>query len=152
MGITEEMIQAAQEIGSALERTNEGLLAVQDSLQTQQLFARRLDSDANALYEKAKTALAENREPDARKFLLERTDILSKLKEVLRQCSETKQQVLRMEENAKALEQRGMEIDATLRRIMGAKAMVDAASLQDLGLSLSPRDPLLDKFKDRGIL
>jgi acetyl-CoA carboxylase beta subunit len=83
--------------------------------------------------------------------LLERNQTQQKLKEVLSACIQCKTQVSKMEDNVLALENRAMEMDATLRRAVGAKAMIDSQSLASLGLSIEPQDPLLEKFRDRGI-
>lgn len=148
LGITQDMLDSAQEIGIALERSMEGLKASQDSLETQQRLARRLDSDAETLYARAKTALANSDEEAARKYLLERTNVQDKLKKVLKQCVEEKRRLEQMESNVSALEQRAMEMDSLLRRTLGAKAVQDS---NEMGLSLSTEDPLLQKFRDLGI-
>jgi hypothetical protein len=70
LGVTQDMLDGARDCGAELERSNEGLRAVRDSLQTQQSFARRLDRDATGLHERAKIAMAENKDEEARKLLL----------------------------------------------------------------------------------
>lgn len=148
LGLSQDMLDSAQQVGLALEQCMQGLQQVQESLQTQQRLARRLDADSEALYEKAKAAMARNDEEDARKCLLERERVRDHLKEVLGNCVTAKQQVAKMEENAAGLERRAMEIEALLQRTVGATAMQNT---EDLGLSLSDSDPLLRKFKDLGI-
>ena len=54
-----------------------------------------------------------------------------------------------MESNVAALERRAMEVEALLRRTMGAKTLVDTSGAN--ALSLSTDDPLLQKFRDLGI-
>jgi len=152
LGVTQDMLDSAKECGVLLERSNEGLRAVRDSLQTQQSFARRLDRDASELYERAKVAMAESNEEEARKLLMLRQRDQDKLKQVLIQCAEEKKRLEAMESNIKAIESRAMEVDSLLRRTVGAKAILDtAASSSDVGLSLSTADPLLQKFRDLGI-
>jgi hypothetical protein len=68
------------------ERSIAGLRAVRDSSQTQQSFVRRLDRDANDLYDRAKIAMAQNSDEEARKLLLERQRDQDKFKQVLMQC------------------------------------------------------------------
>mmetsp|Transcript_7243 Transcript_7243/g.10236 ORF Transcript_7243/g.10236 Transcript_7243/m.10236 type:complete len:258 (-) Transcript_7243:2656-3429(-) len=148
MGITPDMLEAAEEIGAALERSMEGLTASRDSLETQQRFARRLDMDSNNLYEKAKAAMAASNEDEARKWLMEREMIQGKLKKALLNCAEEKKRLGMMERNVEALEQRALEVDSLLRRSVGAKTLQDTTTGQ---LSLSDEDPLLQKFKDIGI-
>ena len=110
MGITQEMLDAATECGLALEQSMEGLRATKESLETQQRLAKRLDSDANAIYEKASLALKEGNEDGARKLLLERNEIQNKLKKVLQMCAEEKRRYSTMEENVAAIERRAIEI------------------------------------------
>jgi len=148
MGITEEMLDAARDIGQALESSMEGLQASRSSLESQQAFARKLDSLANELYERAKTALTQSKEDDARKYLLERTSVFDKLKQVLKQCEEEKRRCTQMEKNVLLLEERAMEINSLLRKSVSAKAVQQA---NDLGLGLRDDDPLLRKFRDQGI-
>ena len=106
LGVTQNQLDAAQEIGLALEQSMEGLKACRDSLTTQQRLARRLDSDADSFYERAKTAMAESNEDDARKYLFERNMIQERLKQVLKQCADEKRRLQQMESNVSALEQR----------------------------------------------
>eukprot|EP00522_Entomoneis_paludosa_P006276 CAMPEP_0172447640 /NCGR_PEP_ID=MMETSP1065-20121228/6914_1 /TAXON_ID=265537 /ORGANISM="Amphiprora paludosa, Strain CCMP125" /LENGTH=284 /DNA_ID=CAMNT_0013198999 /DNA_START=53 /DNA_END=907 /DNA_ORIENTATION=+ len=148
LGLSKDMLEAAQEVGLALERNMEGLKAVQESFDTQKRLARRIDADAEAIYSKAKEALVAGDEESARKYLLERTNLQEKLKEVLKICATAKQQVEVMQSNTAVLEQRAMEMDALMRRTVGAKAVQDSA---ESGMSLSRSDPLLDKFRDMGI-
>ncbi|KAL7556940.1 hypothetical protein ACA910_005292 [Epithemia clementina (nom. ined.)] len=148
LGLSPEMLDAAREIGEALERNMEGLSAVQESYETQKRFARQLESDTEALYAKAKEALQSADEERARKFLMQRTDVQNKLKEVLKTCATARRQVEVLEENTSVLQQRAVEIDSLLKRTVGAKAVENASAL---GLSLSGSDPLLDKFRDLGI-
>jgi phage shock protein A len=133
----------------ALEQSLEGLKASRDSLETQQSLARRLDADAEDLHNRAKYAITESREEDARKYLLDRTNVQGKLKKVLKQCVDEKRRVEQMESNVLVLEQRAMEVDALLRRTIGAKAMSRDSS--SIGLSMPMDDPLLRKFRDLGI-
>lgn len=157
LGISQEMLDSANEIGIALDRCFEGLKATQDSLQTQQRFARRLDTDANEIYDKAKEAISRSDEELARKLLLDRQQILDKLKQVLKNCADERKRIEQMESNVAALELRAMEMDSLLRRTVGAKAVSDSASLSssidvETSLSLSTEDPLLKKFRDEGIM
>jgi hypothetical protein len=148
LGVSQDMLDAAEDIGIALERSMDGLQASLDSLGTQQRIARRLDGDATDLYEKAKAAIAASNEEAAKKYLYERTKIQDKLKQVLKQCAEEKRRYAQMESNVSALEQRATEVNSLLRRAVGAKTMQDA---NGLGLGLSTEDPLLQKFRDAGI-
>jgi phage shock protein A len=148
LGLSEDMLAAAKDVGEALERSVEGLQVVQNGLETQQRFAKRLDQDAAALYDDAKTAMARNEEETARKLLLQRQLTLDKLKSTLVDCAEMKKRLETMKSNVLALERRAMEVESLLERTVGAKNMLDTS---DLGLALSSRDPLLQKFRDIGI-
>ena len=99
MGLSQDMLDSAEQVGLALEQCMQGLQQVQESLDTQQRLARRLDADADALYEKAKTAMANNKEEEAKKYLLERERVRDRLKEVLGNCVTAKQQVRRNRQN-----------------------------------------------------
>lgn len=148
LGITEEMLESARDVGAALDRSVEGLAATRESLESQQRLARRLDSNAEELYGKAKAALESSDEEAARKYLLERTSIQDKLKQVLLRCGEEKRRVETMESNVALLKEKAMEVNTLLKRAVGAKATQDTS---DLGLSLTKEDPLLQKFRDLGI-
>jgi GTP-sensing pleiotropic transcriptional regulator CodY len=141
------MLRTAQEIGIALQRSNEGLKASQDSFDTQQSLARLLDVNAAALYEKAKVAMASMNEDEAKKILLERQQVQEKLKKVLLSCVEEKARLETMQNNINEHEQRALEIESLFRRNIGAKALQDPA----LQFSLPLEDPLLQKFRDMGI-
>ena len=147
MGVTDEMLNSAKEIGVALERGMEGLKATQDSLITQQKFAKRLDADAEQVYEQAKAALASKNEEKARDLLFQRQQLQDKLKKTLLACAEEKKRLERQQENVRAIEERGMEMEALLRRSVGAKALRDSSDQ----FSLADEDPLLQKFRDMGI-
>jgi hypothetical protein len=147
LGLSQDMLDSANAVGRALTECVQGLEQVQDSLVTQQRLARRFEEDAELLYDKAKACMAEDEE-QARKYLLERETARSRLKEVLVQCVTAKGQVSKMQENATALERRAMEIEALLQRSVGTTALQKSS---EFGLSLSPSDPLLDKFKNLGI-
>ena len=148
LGITQDMLDAAEEVGLALEQSSEGLSASRASLETQQALARRLESDSDELLRKAKEAIASGDEEGARALLLRRHDDQEKLVKVLKFCSEERKRVKIMEENVEALERRALEVQSLLQRTMGAKAR-ENSSIGDL--SLSSEDPLLQKFKDLGI-
>lgn len=148
LGVTEEMLQSARDVGIALERSLEGLKATRESLETQQSNARRLDAKVEELYEQAKSALATGDEEAAKRFLLERTSMQDKLKRVLTQCAEEKRRYEQMESNVSILEEKAMEVNTLLQRTIGTKAIVDTGNF---GLSLSKEDPLLKKFRDLGI-
>jgi phage shock protein A len=149
LGIDSDMLAAAQDIAEALERANEGLVAVQDSLDTMQRFAKRLEDDADTLYAKAKTALLANEEEKAKKMLLDRHSTTQKLKDTLKSCVEMKQRLDIMERNVAVLETKAVEIESLLQRTVGAKAIQSAGSMN--GLSLQDEDPLLQRFRDLGI-
>lgn len=154
-GITQEMLDAAEEVGYALEQSMEGIELTKESLRSQQTLARRLDSDANDWYEKAKAAMVDGREEEARKFLLQRNKEQDSLKEVLKRCAEEKERISVMESNVNALQKRALEVETMLQRAIGAKSRQDSsdlsAQLTDTSFSLSKEDPLLQKFKDLGI-
>lgn len=95
MGLSQDMLDSAEQVGLALEQCMQGLQQVQESLDTQQRLARRLDADADSLYEKAKTCMANNNEEEAKKYLLERERVRDRLKDVLGNCVTAKQQVRR---------------------------------------------------------
>lgn len=147
LGITQEMLDTAQDCGLALERSREGLKATQDSLATQQSYARMLDKECEELYEKAKASLEAGNEEKAKEFLFNRSETQEKLKIALKQCAEAKQRLEKMEDNVKAIERRAKEVEAMMTRIISSKASQDL----DTDFSLPPEDPLLQKFKDAGI-
>lgn len=155
LGVSQDMLDAAQDIGLALQQSFEGLEATRASLETQQSLARRLDRDATELYEKAKIAMTStsssgSSEDEARKFLLKRTEVQDKLKSVLVQCAADKRRMETMEENVRVIEARALEVDALLQRTVGATARQNA-SIEMGDFSLSREDPLLQKFRDLGI-
>ncbi|GKY96958.1 hypothetical protein MPSEU_000654800 [Mayamaea pseudoterrestris] len=150
LGIDSDMLLAAQEVAEALERANEGLKTVQDSLFSLQRLAERLETDANALMGKAKVAMAiDEDEEKARKILLERQFTLEKLKTTLKDCVVMKSRLEVMERNVGVLERKAMDIETLLQRTVGAKAMQKVLTLEQL--SLPDEDPLLRQFRDMGI-
>jgi phage shock protein A len=150
LGVTEEMLNTAQECGLALERSIEGLKATQDSLQTQQSLAKMLDRDASDLYDKAKAALEANNEERAKDLLFARSQVQEKLKGVLIQCAEAKKRLETMENNVAMIERRAKEVEALLQRTTAAKITTDV-TMDSMDFSLSREDPLLKKFRDAGI-
>ena len=148
LGITQEMLDAAEDVALALQQSMEGMEATKESLQTHQSLARRIDSDASELYEKAKNAMADGNEEEARKFLLKRTNEQESLKRVLKLCAEEKKRLGIMEDNVKQLQKRAMEVEGLLQRTVGAKTRQDSFAGD---LSMSTDDPLLQKFRDLGI-
>lgn len=158
-GITQEMLDAAEEVGYALEQSMEGMEATKESLRSQQSLARRIEFDVNDDYEKAKEAMAAGQEDDAKSFLLKRNQNQEYLKETFIRCAEEKKRIVVMESNVNALQKRALEVEAILQRAVGAKARQDSSDLSALDgsfpgttdFSLSREDPLLKKFKDLGI-
>ena len=148
MGISQDMLKMAEEVGVALEQAIDGLKVTRGSLETQQAFARRLDQQQKRLYEQAKGALEDGQEDRARDLLMERKGIEEKLKKTLVACAEDRRRLDKMESNVLALEERAMEVERMLKRSVGATSLqgssMDAFSLQS-------EDPLLQKFKDMGI-
>lgn len=148
MGVTEDMLKMAEDVGADLERGIDGLKATRNSLETQQSFARRLSSNEEDLYEKAKAALDRGDEEQAKKYLFDRQQLQQKLKKVLLACAEDKKRLETMERNVQILEERAMEVEALLRRSVGAKTTQDTMGSQ---FSLPDEDPLLKKFRDAGL-
>jgi phage shock protein A len=156
LGITQDMLDMAREVGVALQQSAEGAAAARDSLETQQRLARRLDMEAASLHDRAKKAIEDNQEEKARKLLLDRQRDLDKLKVVLKNCAEEKKRLETMEGNVAALERRAMEVEALLKRAVGAKSQLDTSSVlsssdASSSFALSTDDPLLQKFRDLGI-
>jgi hypothetical protein len=147
LGVTQDMLDAAQDVGVALQQSTEGLEATKDSLQTHQSLARILDRDAEDLYAKAKEKLTSGEEESARILLLKRTDVQEKLKKILKLCVEEKRRVKTMEQNVQTIQQRALEVEALLNRTVGAKARQESFA----DFSLEREDPLLKKFRDMGI-
>ncbi len=147
MGITEDMLDSAREVGVALDRGYEGLAASRDSLRTQQKFAERLDSEADRVYGEAKGALETGDEDRAKELLLKRVDIQEKLKKTLINCAEEKKRLQKMEDNVRVIEERAVEIESLMKRNIGAKALMDSSNQ----FSLADEDPLLKKFRDLGL-
>jgi hypothetical protein len=65
MGVNQEMLNTAQEIGFVLSQSMEGLEATKQSFKSDQSLARRIDCKVEAVYEKAKSAMTENNEETA---------------------------------------------------------------------------------------
>jgi phage shock protein A len=152
MGLTPEIISAAEDIGLALEQSIEGLKATKDSLETQQRLARRLDTDAAMLYEKAMRTIKEGDEAQARTYLLRRTDVQDQLKRTLQSCAEEKKRMERMEDNVAQLERRAAEVESLIRRNISAKTLQNMSGVSpELPVSKRSEDPLLQKFRDLGI-
>jgi phage shock protein A len=157
-GVSQEMLDAAEEVGYALEQSMEGMEATKESLRSQQSLARRIEYDMNDYYDKAKSAMVDGREEDARKFLLERSKNQDSLKDALKRCAEEMKRIGVMESNVSALQKRALEVEAILQRAVGAKARQNSSDfadrqypLSDTDFSLSREDPLLKKFNDLGI-
>lgn len=148
LGITQDMLDASQEIGLALEQSMEGLQASRASLDTLQQFARRLEQSVEGTYDRAKREIAAGNEGEARNYLLEKQRLQEKLVATLKACAAEKSRYSKMELNVVALEERAMEMETLLRRTVGAKT-IQNTSLQQY--SLQDGDPLLQKFRDMGI-
>jgi len=149
IGIDQDMLDAAEDTGLALQQSMEGMDATQASLRSQQSLARIIDADVNNLYEKAKEAMASGREEEAKSFLLERNKNQERLKNVLKLCAEEKERINVMEKNVSILQKRALEVEAMLQRAVGGKARQDASL--DFALSAEEKDPLLEKFQKLGI-
>lgn len=148
LGITQDMLDSAQEIGLALEQSIEGLQASRNSLESLQNFARRLEQSMEETYEKAKREIAAGNEGEARKYLLEKQRIQEKLVATLKACAEEKSRYTQMERNVGALEERAMDMETLLRRTVGATTIQNTAMQQ---FSVKDGDPLMQKFRDIGI-
>lgn len=148
LGVTSDMLDQATEIGVALNQAIEGLRVLQNSVETSKRLAKLLNEQEQSLYGRAKTAIESSDEDGARKLLLERTSVKEKLLKVLQSIAEDNRRISTMESNVMALETRGLEIEALLRRTVGASALQNSNSM---GLSLESEDPLLKKIRDLGI-
>lgn len=150
LGLTPEMLAAAEECGVALNRAMEGLTASRESLDTLQKLALNLDGQNKNLYKMAEDKIQTGDEDGTRKVLLERKGVQDKLKKTLLQCAEEKDRMEKMQKNVSAIEERGLEIEALLQRSVGAKAMMDTSDtvITMEGLRLEEEDPLLKKFRD----
>jgi phage shock protein A len=148
LGISQEMLDMAKDIGLSLESSMEGIQAIQTSLETQQRLAKLLDQEVNTLYDRAKVALDNSDDDLARKMLMERAGVQEKLKKVLVACTEEKGRLEKMKGNVAQLERRALEIDALLQRSVSARSLQNSS---EYGLSLRKEDPLLQKFKNIGI-
>ena len=159
LGVTQDMLDTARDVGITLQQSIDGLQTIQSSLETQQSLARRLDRESNELYDKAKDAMTNGNESNAREYLLKRTQIQDKLKVVLKRCADEKQRLIVMEDNVRVIENRALEIEALLQRTVSAKTRLDTSTSMvgddviggSADFSLSNDDPLIKKFRDLGI-
>ena len=149
LGLTTEMMDTANDVALALERSNAGLQAVQESLETQQRYARRLDADVTDLYNRAQTAIVASDEELARKLLMQRTEVQEKLKTALVSCAEERKRLQKMEDNVAQLKRRALEVESLMSRSVSSSLLRDKSTSADF--SLPVEDPLLKKFKDLGI-
>lgn len=157
-GITQDMLDAAEEIGYALEQSMIGMESTKESLTSQQSLARQIEKDVNDHYEKARVAMIDGQEEDARSFLLRRNADQERLKVVLKQCADEMKRIDAMKRNVSTLQKRAIDVEAMLQRAIGAKARQGSHNLvarqsrtSDPDFSLSEEDPLLKKFRDLGI-
>jgi hypothetical protein len=155
LGISQEMVDMAQDISISLQRAMEGYRVSQDSLRIQQSLAQRLEAEVQELQEGAKRAIIQGDEERAREILLRKKNKMDRWKEILLKCAEEKDRAERMKENVEALEQRAIEVDALIRRSVSAKALQDTSNsrflLEDTTSevpSASFEDPLLRKFRE----
>lgn len=149
LGLTPEMMDTANDVALALERSNEGLQAVQESLETQQRFARRLDADVTGLYNRAQKAIMASDDELARKLLMQRTELQEKLKTALVSCAEERRRLQKMEDNVAQLKRRALEVESLMSRSVSSSVLRDKNTSADF--SLPVEDPLLKKFNDMGI-
>lgn len=147
--MTEEMLEQTRAMGVALERGVEGLRATEDSLRTQQRFAKRLEEDVARVYDEAKVALMAGDEAKAKGLLFQKTQIEEKYKKTLMNCVDEKRRLGKMQDNVRAIEERAIEMESLLKRNVGAKALMDSSD--SMGFSLAKEDPLMQKFRDAGI-
>jgi uncharacterized protein YcfJ len=150
MGITPDMVEMAEDCAVSLNNAMEGLRASQNSLESQQSLARRLDRESDRLKEEATVALVEQEDEErARKLLSERLKLLDRLKPALVRCAEEKKRLVVSQDNVNSLEQRAMEIDTLMRRSVSAQTYQDTTlSNFDNRLTLDNEDPLLRKFRE----
>lgn len=148
MGINEDILRNAREIGVALQQNIEALKATRESLSSQQNFAKRLDEDAESAYTLAKSALEAGNEEEARLLLVKRKNVQEKLKKALQNCSNENKRLSQMEDNVRVVEKKAMEMEAFMKRCIAEKALSNADGID---YSLSIEDPLLQKFRDIGI-
>ena len=94
MGISQEMLDQAREIGILLDRGIESLKLIEDALKTQQNFAKRLESDMDRIYADARLALQDGDEDKARDLLLKKTNLEEKLKKTLMGCVDEKKRLI----------------------------------------------------------
>jgi hypothetical protein len=155
LGITQDMVDMAQDISMNWQRAKEGCNASHDSLRAQQSLAQRLEVEVQELQEEAKKSVVQGDEDRARTILLRKKQKMERWKEVLLKCAEEKERVDRMEENIQILEQRAREVDALIRRSISAKALQNTSNAKflldesaDEFSSSSFEDPLLRKFRE----
>jgi len=155
LGITQDMVDSAQEISVNWQRAKEAHNASQDSLRAQQSLAQRLEVEVQELQEEAKKSVVQGDEDRARTLLLRKKQKMDRWKEILVKCSEEKERVDRMEQNIQILEQRAREVDALIRRSISAKALQNTSNAKflldesvDEFSSSSFEDPLLRKFRE----
>jgi hypothetical protein len=155
LGITQDMVDMAQDISMNWQRAKEGCNASHDSLRAQQSLAQRLEVEVQELQEEAKKSVVQGDEDRARTILLRKKQKMERWKEVLLKCAEEKERVDRMEENIQILEQRAREVDALIRRSISAKALQNNSNAKflldesaDEFSSSSFEDPLLRKFRE----
>merc|ERR1711865_642703 len=163
LGVTEEMLTAAEDVGFALEQAMVGMAATRDSLRTQQSLAKTLEQAMNDQYAQATRAMTEGKEEYAKQLLLERNTKKEQYIQVLKLCAEEKERMNVMEQNVKVLQQRASTVETLLQRAVGAKTAAAAATVAGSSSSLddditssstfalNKQDPLLKKFQDIGI-
>jgi hypothetical protein len=145
LGITNDMLEAAKEIGFALEQSAQSLIACQKSIESQQEYVRILEQNMESTTEKAKLEIMNGNEEKARLLLMEKQQMKDKMMKALKACVEEKNRQRQLEMSIATLEKRALETEAEMREI------VAVTTVNEIGSSPSNDDPLLKRFQDLGI-
>jgi hypothetical protein len=144
LGITDEMLKEAKEIGFALEQSAQSLIACENSIESQQQYVRILERNMESVTDKAKIEILNGNEEKARLLLMEKQQMKDKMMKALKACVEEKNRKRQIEINIATLEKKALETEAEMRQIVATGSLNEIAT--------SPNDdPLLKRFQDLGI-
>lgn len=149
MGLSKEIIKAAQEIAQELADAEQSLELVRGAERSQKNLFDVVDRTMEDAYKAAETALRNGDEATARRQLEERNLQKAKRAQVQAEVTAAAARVATMQASVASIAERANEIEQIIaRQVTATKAKSSSGVSPDVNLTLEAEDPLLKKFRD----
>lgn len=148
MGLTKEVLEAAQLVAAELAEAEQSLGLVQEAERSQAALVQRLDETMQDMYASAQKALQADDEDGARDILTQRQGVRAKKEAAELELREASKRVAIMQTSVTELAGRATQVEQMMSRSVASRSEINSGSASQPRTASQIYDPLEEKFRD----